>query len=779
MHRSDVLWADATDDTDGQSEQPTALIREAVNSMGEFITKVIEVRNGMGVVLVAVIGVVVVLGCLLVPAFRWALMGYFVEKGRLAASRNIHFPWSKQRRKSSKGPGKRQWLRLRKPRQPELESNREGIIALGYRPETALQAIRENAGATVRETWCISESTLASTGYESLQEQMRRAELAYDNGTISKLVVAISLPLSGSWKAESEPEIRRVLSRVCEHESMPVRIMFEEPLDISEWPELVCIEGNALPGELRRMRGTPDLPDHLARLAETAKSPLKLPREEAAQLLHRLASDTKASSFPACPPLPDNFRMPPYEEFLDVAIKSRPHDDHVGHLSHEGREAKQIRQYLREAHLTIRGISSDSSSRDGLQDPWDLPTRCRRVVANWPLERPQVSASLLDFDGMMVAALDTAVKARSLHHANYLVFQLGRAWIESPEAASRTEQLKNVRRTFEDTSRAGLWVHYLLALDSNLRENSPESEFFSEEICRAASDERLGRLFKVERLEHTRRSGNVDQCFDMLIRNWPELREPTGGNSLEDKYVDGTADYVLANILRSAGRYDRAKQLIERAQSTLLIGVPAMEVELAHCVYAATVCDAMLGEGPIPKLDALGARGYVFAEALICLASAQRSWQIEDYSRALEFLASGRKKFELIGYNRHLRRVEVVEELMRIWANLDGRTDIKIIKPIHQAGQLAWTAASGSEDLLGLSALRPSMALSIILFGLKFSRSADAHRTIKLPAMLAETGDDAFKIVKECYVSSLREADKELRKSMKIPMKAQPPLAPD
>jgi len=171
-----------------------------------------------------------------------------------------------------------------------------------------------------------------------------------------------------------------------------------------------------------------------------------------------------------------------------------------------------------------------------------------------------------------------------------------RAWIESARAAEALELLREIRGRFPTEDCRHLWSHYGICLGKLFAGEPVHASDFDPEIVKAADGVGIGLLFEAERMEFHRKAGEHQSALE--IGN--ELIGIVLGGNASDvsdtaRYVHGTAAFLIGNLLRHGGLYQRAWNAIDRAQSIFRAGPAAQATELAHCYYAKAVCVAMTG----------------------------------------------------------------------------------------------------------------------------------------------------------------------------------------
>jgi hypothetical protein len=355
----------------------------------------------------------------------------------------------------------------------------------------------------------------------------------------------------------------------------------------------------------------------------------------------------------------------------------------------------------------------------------------------------------------------------------------GRAWIERVPIDPVLRLIRQAEEAFGISSRSGLWARYLLALDSALRLGEPASEWFSEDACSLAERTELGLLYRAEQAEFMRLRGDMAGACTGATIVLARLSNATIPGDSGATYVRATSQYVTANLLRQGGQYDLARQLITAAAEEYEPNVPAHRVELTHCMYARSVCDAMRGVAAVRTVNEWwGADEAVFARALVTLANSHAAWFVADYERAIQFAQRAHVEFTRIGYERYAARAERLVRLLNDWA---WRAQRRTHRPDDETDDMveALLGAPPGTRVTALAGERPSRALSVLQFTLTYGADPGAARTVDLPEYIAITATNGLVVVTPPPAASYREADIMLRTILGVGATAPVPLAVD
>jgi hypothetical protein len=360
-----------------------------------------------------------------------------------------------------------------------------------------------------------------------------------------------------------------------------------------------------------------------------------------------------------------------------------------------------------------------------------------------------------------------------------------RAWIESGRAPDAVVLLETIESQVPHDHCAYLWAHYALCLAKLFSGKPISPECFSTELDAPASRIGLGLLFKAERMEFYRKAGELDAALEIANSLVPSLGlQPRVFSSDVERYVMGTASFLMGNILRQGGLYTRAWDSIDWSQSVFRPGSAAQATELAHCYYAKAVCVAMTGISQFDTpFDAGQHPGSLrFANALITLSYSHSSWFVGNVVRAKQFAQQAGIQFADLGYPKYASRARDLSSLLALWQVLESgqRPAMELENPLLQRMVQALIGIDRDPTWVrvAFSRLRPSVAIGLLQFWRRYGRKED-DLTVQLPPVL-ETGADRtlrWKRV-DTYVS-LGEADQILRTACSIPLDLRVPIIGD
>lgn len=617
--------------------------------------------------------------------------------------------------------------------------------------------------------------------WEQLDASARWADERLRDGTGDFIAVLLRTPITGDWEREADFDLDRLVKALLKPDG-DLWLAVSDPGDPSAWPNEVVVR---LPAPVRtvwRALRVPRLP-YPPRNARLDRYTVKLPGADAAALVvgitdpgarpERTLSGTSAAqryraavTLALAPDaragrasvLPDDAALRAAEEFLDatgIRITSRLHGT--------------------ERRLLLAAYPSRTVA-------W----RLKPVSGAHPMpseasggQRTVVKSSGDTRDMQAKGWLEEAIESKDESIAAAVLAAHGRAWIEEALAQPALRLISLAEQTFEMGSRAALWAHYLLALDSALRCGSPGSEWFTEDLCAIADRTELGLLFWTERAEFTRLRGDLPGACaiasDVLAR-LAAVESPidTGGT-----YAVATSRYVTANLLRQGGQYELARQLIDTAAAQYKPDLPSHRVELTHCLYGRSVCNAMRGVAVVVGGSGWTADEAVFAQSLVTLANSHAAWFVADYDRAIQFAEEAREGFARIGYERYALRARRLVGLLDDWARRSGR-----LRPPASAREVddrvrqLLSAAPGSR-VTALANERPSRALSVLQFALTYGNDPDAPRKVELPRYIATISPRTLVTITPPPAESYRDADSALRGILGVSMGTPVPLAVD
>jgi hypothetical protein len=394
-------------------------------------------------------------------------------------------------------------------------------------------------------------------------------------------------------------------------------------------------------------------------------------------------------------------------------------------------------------------------------------------------------------------ALTVAVQAHIEHNRELLAALLvshGRWLIESPDKDAATQLLEAIRADSPPASLPNLWSHYLLSISSLFKEpGEVPADAFSPDKERDAEGVGLGELFQAERMEVARKRGDRGTALDLAnaLR-----REITAGEALPPKtgrtgtseslarYAAGTNRYLLANLLRSGGRYDLAQEWIAHAEAIFQRGIPSHDTELAHCHYARQVCTAVMGRSEFAPLKDEGELlSRRFSGALILLSYSHAAWFVDEIDRAFHHAERAVVAFEAVDADRYVQRAEQLQRLLRIWKAL-GSSAAPTCDDLGGSLAEAIRYLSGQQpEWAGLSdwlaGQRPSTAVGLLQFAKRVPAVWNAPGELRLPPTIEVSDDGSWRWSDRLSVASLAQADMKLRELLSIPADRRIPLIAD
>jgi hypothetical protein len=655
------------------------------------------------------------------------------------------------------------------------------LIGVGERSVTELDTIVSNTGRkavvaafAVGSRGSQSESSIITIGsgdfWTQLDNAIAWAANEIEDGRGDFLAVLLSDPVFGDQEGRSdEADIRRLIRTLFANDSWNLWLAAREPFDTSAWPDRVEIAIPLAPMTLRQAMLNIGL--ELPRGAiDRDRRLIVTDRAQAAKLLIGIIEAD-------LPPARSYARqLPQYAAEITLALESASREGRA-HVERDDSIARES-----QAFFDLVGIRIASSIQDVARRILPLSIYPARVVA-WRranIERP-AALIVTEQSATKLARrwLSEAIQSADESVAAAVLADHGRVWLEDRDWGACLELVRDAARVFQVNTRAHLWAHYLLALDSALRLNRPDATWFVDEKCEIADTTELGLLFRVERMEFRRLRGDLDSACSDLNRLFPELIVSTdNGLSSPATYALGTARFVAANTLRRGGRYDNARALIDSAVATLNRSIPAHHVELTHCTYALSVCDSIRGIAAVRAADEWPPSQAIFARSLVTLANSHASWFIEDYTRAIEFANEAEGGFGSIGYNRYAARAGELASLLSDWAARSGRfVGTATHVPNVTVDELLSVPEGGR--FTTLMNLRPSRALSLLQFATRFLDDPNLPRTVVLPRFIGLTGDGSFALYNLPASASFKEAEHRLRAAIGVGAELRVPLAAD
>jgi hypothetical protein len=611
-----------------------------------------------------------------------------------------------------------------------------------------------------------------------VETAVNEAADAVRGGIAHTIAVVLSVPLSGSWPGDASLDLARLFAAIFKHHDCPVWIAYEEPIDVSAWPEQVFLETRDPPETLIERLTVAGLDELAGSQPVVIGRNLQLSRELAARALLLLASE-EASAGTTASILPAAYARPNYASFIALAVRTDAPWERGGGTDRDLTVAIEVQHSMSARGIRLTAIAPGGAS--GL-----LPlTPYRGQVVAW---RPAIEARAeplvppthlqLPREAQGVVELEHALSDGDAARATETLATFGRAWIETPEAAHHIDLLERVRDRFDAGSEPALWARYLLALDAALRKSQPGASWFDNHACELAERHgALGLLYRSERMEFTRLRGDMAEAVNLASELAPQLGGPVTPNGVAATYALATARFVLGSVLRAGGRYDLARRYVAVARDAYSAAYPSHAVEAMHCRYALAVCDAIDGLPHVEQLDDVPEGQLVFARSLVTLTNSQAAWFVNDLQRAIQFAREAGQGFRSIGYDRHAGRAEIVATMFELWIDLRNNQTLKPSgRPVIRDVVASIQAAT---EPLDLRHLRPSTALAVLHFAVTFLPEPAAPRDILLPAMIQPDADHSLDFVQAPLAASPADANSYLRQMLGVGHDRPVPLLPE
>jgi hypothetical protein len=359
-----------------------------------------------------------------------------------------------------------------------------------------------------------------------------------------------------------------------------------------------------------------------------------------------------------------------------------------------------------------------------------------------------------------------------------------RAWIESARAAEALELLREIRERFPPDDACHLWSHYGICLGRLFAGGPVQVADFDPAIIESAEGIGIGLLFKAERMEFHRKTGELEAALELgneLIGTF--VGDDPSYSSDTAHYVNGTAAFLIGNLLRHGGLYQRAWEAIDRAQSIFRSGPASQATELAHCYYAKAVCVAMTGmsqfDAPFDEGQPGGPR---FANALITLSYSHASWFVRNELRARQFALHAARQFADLGFEKYAARARDLAALLGWWQSLDTGQKLDFDMENEDLARivriLIGSEPPGNWLLTHFSQLRPSVAIGVLQFWQRYGHASEGCE-VTLPPVLEMTASGGLRWRPGEGPVSVRRADEILRAACSIPSDLRVPLIAD
>jgi len=362
-----------------------------------------------------------------------------------------------------------------------------------------------------------------------------------------------------------------------------------------------------------------------------------------------------------------------------------------------------------------------------------------------------------------------------------LVKSRGRTWIESAWRIKALQLLKQMQSKVPRESELGLWAHYLISIEPFLGDGKINENTFSSEHQQLAERFGLSLLFRAEELQFFRKHGDREQALTALNALLP-LVDKDPESSATAKYVWATTLFLLSNMLRFGGRYDKALLLIERACGVMNRKIEAHATELDHFDYELRVCRAMLGDKkPDTAVTCSRHVHRVFSAALEKLTLSHESWAHGEVIQAERHSRDAAALFRDVYAPRYAERAALQASLLKAWKALSCNRDPECIQnqEISAVVREIVSGANGTSRLVDWCAKsRPSLVLGILQFAQFGKPDRDLEAPLTLPSVLKWNGKEYQWAACE-QGKTLSQASTKLRELMQIPPSVRIPLFPD
>jgi hypothetical protein len=619
--------------------------------------------------------------------------------------------------------------------------------------------------------------------WEQLEASAGWADQRLSDGSGDFVAFILRTPISGDWGTDAGFDLDRLVSALLKPNG-DVWLAVSDPGDPSAWPIEVVLR---LPAPVRTVWKALRAAriSYPARNARLDRYTVRLPANDAAALVIAITD-------PGGPRLERNLSgaspAQRYGAAVTLALAPDARDGRASVLP-DDTALRAAEKFLEATNVRI------TSRLYGTERQLSLTAYPKRTVA-WRLKHSPgavltpavptggrqkilVSPDLNRNVDHAKSWLEAAISSKDESIAAAILATHGRAWIEEAAADPALELIEAAKKTFEKSSRAALWAHYLLALDSALRNASPGEEWFTGDFCDLADRTELGLLFLAERAEFTRLRNDMGGACTLASSVLNRLAEAEMPVDTAGIYAIATSRYVTANLLRQGGQYELARQLINTAASQFDPELPSHRVELTHCLYGRSVCDAMRGVAAVIAMSGWTADQAVFAQSLVTLANSHAAWFVTDYDRAIQFAQESHDGFARIGYDRYAQRAQRLVNLLDDWARRSGRP--RATSSVHEIdkGVRELLAAAPGGRVMTLAKERPSRALSILQFALAYGDDPNTPRQVELPQYIAVTSSQNLITVTPPPARSYREADSALRSILGVGTGTPVPLAVD
>ena len=425
---------------------------------------------------------------------------------------------------------------------------------------------------------------------------------------------ALSLcpPLTGAWELETNIDPQTLVDYILANVTGDVWLTVRDPGREHAWPSTVTL---TLPISVRTLKRPLKSAGYLLpSSAKVAGNTVTLPGADAAKFVAALVGLSGISML-------GDAVSPPYGPAITLALQNLA-PGWTGVVLRDVVQTEAVQDFLRAVGVRILTSPSDDvdlrlplSTLPGRTVAWRLAPRDAGTKRS-SLVQPDIAlqAEPHGDSGGPIVWLEEAIQSVDEGVISAVLANHGRAWLELEDSQHTLSLITRVHDTFSPPTRAFLWSHYLLALDSALRLDAPADTWFSPDLCDAADTTELGPLFRAERMEFCRLRGELGEAVaqaNYLIGTF----HPLEVDSPASRYVAGASRYVLANLLRRGGRYDIAKEFIVEARGcstrrSRRTGLNSLTPNMG--LASVTVCSV----SPLSRVQADGYRARLFSGAL-------------------------------------------------------------------------------------------------------------------------------------------------------------------
>ena len=428
--------------------------------------------------------------------------------------------------------------------------------------------------------------------------------------------------------------------------------------------------------------------------------------------------------------------------------------------------------------VAVQALKSDNTS-----SPLSIVESQTRVVA-WrqppaPATAPAAAKAGMPCDLFLAS---TALDAKDVSLLQAILLSKGRAWIESPQRDIALALVREIIQEIPSETALVLWCEYLLAISNLFAGDMSGRDIFSSGET-AADDVGLGVLFRAEQMEFARKARDADAALRIGNMLSPILLQlDLDSLNEQERYVYGTAAFLLSSLLREGGRYDSAWGFLDHAEAMLLPQVDSHMTELRHCFYARQICVAMTGVASFTAASTLTEDSHRFAEALIRLSYSHAAWYLNDIGRACRHAQDAAAQFSAVNAPIYADRAETVRSLMTLWKDLGDNVESPY-ETVPESVRATVKSFVTFDDPTGLRERiaqgRPTAVCGLLQFARQYNEQFHEEFTLTLPRTLVEGDDGTWMWGEVVTARSLEEAERLLRRQLAMPMERRVPLLAD